>query len=71
MSDRAAHVVSQVGGGVAVGSAFAGWIIENHQLISGIGVLVGIAVAVGGFLVSWYYKHKQTQILERGGRNVD
>ena len=31
-----------------------GWIMSSE-----FGVLVGIILGVGGFLVNWYYKHKE------------
>lgn len=31
-----------------------GWIMSSE-----FGILVGIILGVGGFLVNWYYKHKQ------------
>lgn len=37
----------------------AGMTISGWLLSSEFAVLVGIFIGVGGFLVNWYYKHKE------------
>ena len=36
------------------GASILGWIMSSE-----FGILVGIILGVAGFLVNWYYKHKQ------------
>lgn len=35
------------------GASILGWMMSSE-----FGVLIGILLGVGGFLVNWYYKHK-------------
>ena len=35
------------------GASILGWMMSSE-----FGVLIGIRLGVGGFLVNWYYKHK-------------
>lgn len=35
--------------------------VVSWFLSSEFGFLVGVVVAVGGFLINWYYRHKQDQ----------
>ena len=36
------------------GASILGWIMSSE-----FGILVGIILGVAGFLINWYYKHKQ------------
>lgn len=36
------------------GASVFGWLLSNE-----FAVLIGVLVAVGGFCVNWYYKHKE------------
>lgn len=36
------------------GASVFGWFVSNE-----FAVLVGVVIAVGGFLVNWYYRHKE------------
>lgn len=51
-ADKAATVGSNIQYTGATGSIIAG------LALSEIGVIVGIIVAVFGFFINWYYKHK-------------
>lgn len=43
----------------------AGTAVVMGLTLNNIAALVGMAVAILGLLVSWYYKHKATRLLER------
>lgn len=36
------------------GASIVGWIMSSE-----FGILLGIILGVGGFVINWYYKHKQ------------
>jgi hypothetical protein len=36
------------------GTSIFGWLTANE-----FAVLIGVAVAIGGFVVNWYYRHKE------------
>lgn len=36
------------------GTSIMGWVLSSEFTI-----LIGVMVAVGGFLVNWYYRHKE------------
>ena len=36
------------------GTSVMGWVLSSEFTI-----LIGLMVAIGGFLVNWYYKHKE------------
>lgn len=36
------------------GASVLGWLMSSQA-----GILVGIIIGVGGFLVNWYYRHKE------------
>jgi hypothetical protein len=36
------------------GASVFGWLLSNE-----FAVLVGVLIAIGGFCVNWYYKHKE------------
>lgn len=46
----AASKVTYTGAGASV----LGWLMSSQA-----GILIGIVLGVGGFLVNWYYKHKE------------
>lgn len=48
---------AQWGGGVG---AFWGWVTSNNVL----GV-IGVLIALAGFIVNWYYKHKHYKLAEK------
>ena len=52
----AASKASYTGASIAVVSG-----ISLNQL----GVIIGMAVAIGGFLVNWYYRHKTYQLRKK------
>lgn len=54
--------VPYVGAGVSFGSGIYGHF--NNVTWSDVGVLVGILVAIGGFLMQWYYRAKEIKIKE-------
>lgn len=39
---------------IGASTSIVSWILSSE-----FGVLVGICIGVGGFLVNWYYKHKE------------
>lgn len=42
------------------GTGFLGWLMENNVL-----GLLGVLIALAGFLVNWYYKHKHYKLAEK------
>lgn len=60
--EHAAQVATQCGAGLAVCSGMARWLIENHTLISSIGVMVGILVGVCGLLANVYFKWRAERL---------
>ena len=36
------------------GASVLGWLMSSQA-----GILIGILIGVGGFLVNWYYRHKE------------
>lgn len=36
------------------GASILGWVMSSE-----FGILVGLLLGVGGFLINWYYRHKQ------------
>lgn len=56
---KAAQVATGAGSAVAVGSSVAG--ITTHELIWATGVLCGSVAAIGGFVVTWYYKREENR----------
>ena len=38
------------------GTSVFGWLLSNE-----FAVLIGVLIAVAGFLVNWYYRHKEHQ----------
>lgn len=55
----AGQKVAQVGGGLAFSSGIAKWIGDNHDLLAGAGVIVGIALGLAGFLVQYRYQKRR------------
>jgi len=55
------HKTAQLGGGLAVGSGFAKWISENHDLLAGLGIMVGIAVGLVGLYVQYHFQKKRDE----------
>lgn len=55
-ADKAATVGSTIQFSGATGSIVAG------LALSEIGVIVGIVVAICGFFINWYYKHKSYKL---------
>ena len=58
---QVAQAAEKTGAAVAAGGGFWLWLAENQQAIAALGVLVGIAVAVAGFIVNWVYQHKRSK----------
>lgn len=57
------QVVTSVSDKVTLGGAgtgVLGWATDNNTL-----GLIGVLIALGGFLVNWYYKHKHYKLAER------
>jgi len=42
------------------GTGVLGWLIDSNVL-----GLVGVFIALAGFLVNWYYKHKHYKLAEK------
>lgn len=42
------------------GTGVLGWFMDNNVL-----GLVGVFIALAGFLVNWYYKHKHYKLAEK------
>lgn len=42
------------------GTGIVGWLMESNVL-----GLIGVCIALAGFLVNWYYKHKHYKLAER------
>ena len=47
------------GAALTVFSGLAGWISNNYQLLSGVGVLCGVIVGVTGLLISRHYQRRR------------
>ena len=54
----AASKVGQVAAVGTAGGSFLGFLNEYA-------VVIGLIIAFGGFLVNWYYKHKEYKLHER------
>lgn len=62
-SDHIEQVATAVADKVTIGGAstgFLGWLLDNNVL-----GLIGVGIALAGFLVNWYYKHKHYKLAER------
>lgn len=42
------------------GASVMGWVLSSE-----FGVLIGLLLGLGGFLVNWYYKHKEDKRQQR------
>lgn len=63
LSEHAEQVATAVADKATLGGAgtgVVGWLMENNV----VGV-IGVAVALAGFLVNWYYKHKHYKLAEK------
>ena len=58
-ADKAATVGNTIQYSGATGSIIAG------LALSEIGVIVGIVIAIFGFFINWYYKHKSYKLQEK------
>ena len=61
MSDPTTHTVDATMAAIGskatytgAGASVVGWLMSSQA-----GILVGIIIGVGGFLVNWYYRHKE------------
>ena len=61
MSDATTHTVDATMAAIGskatytgAGASVLGWLMSSQA-----GILVGIIIGVGGFLVNWYYRHKE------------
>ena len=61
MSDTTTHTVDATMAAIGskatytgAGASVLGWLMSSQA-----GILVGIIIGVGGFLVNWYYRHKE------------
>ena len=61
--ERIYKAMEQGGGSLAFFSGITQWISENHLLLAGLGIIVGMLVGVGGLILSWHYKRVYAQIL--------
>lgn len=63
MNEHVEQIVTATADKVTVGGAATGalgWLMNNNVL-----GLIGVLIALGGFLVNWYYKHKHYKLAER------
>lgn len=63
MNEHVEQIVTAAADKVTVGGAATGalgWLMNNNVL-----GLVGVLIALAGFLVNWYYKHKHYKLAER------
>lgn len=42
------------------GASLMGWVLSSE-----FGVLIGLLLGLGGFIVNWYYKHKEDKRQQR------
>lgn len=56
---QVAQAAERGGATVAAGGGIWLWLAENQQAIAALGVLIGIALGVAGFIVNWIYLHKK------------
>lgn len=56
-----AQAAQKSGATVAAGGGVWIWLAENQQAIAALGVLIGIALGVAGFIVNWVYQHKRSK----------
>ena len=61
MSDATTHTVDATMAALGskatytgAGASILGWLMSSQA-----GILFGILIGVGGFLVNWYYRHKE------------
>ena len=61
MSDTTTHTVDATMAAIGskatytgAGASVLGWLMSSQA-----GILIGIIIGVGGFLVNWYYRHKE------------
>lgn len=61
MSDATTHTVDTTMAAIGskatytgAGASILGWLMSSQA-----GILFGILIGVGGFLVNWYYRHKE------------
>lgn len=61
MSDATTHTVDATMAAIGskatytgAGASILGWLMSSQA-----GILFGILIGVGGFLVNWYYRHKE------------
>lgn len=62
-SEHIEQVATTVADKVTLGGASTGvlgWIMNNNVL-----GLIGVCIALAGFLVNWYYKHKHYKLAEK------
>lgn len=56
-----AQLAQKGGTGGAVGFGMWAWLAENAQAIGVLCAMIGAAVAVAGFFVNLYYRHKDSK----------
>jgi hypothetical protein len=69
-----ANKATHAGLAVSCTSGLAGWIAQNQDLLAGIGLIIGILMSIGGFLLNWYYRRahlKLAQEAQRGNRRKE
>lgn len=63
LTEHAEQVVTTIANKATYGGAiggFWGWLTSNNIL-----GLIGVLIALAGFLVNWYYKHKHYKLAEK------
>jgi hypothetical protein len=61
--------LTKVGFGGAASSPFINWAVQNSEIITlflGVG---GLAVAIAGFSMTWYYSHKRYLLILKEHKN--
>jgi len=63
--------VANAGSGIQYGGA--GGTVISGMALSEIGVIVGIVIAIFGFIVNWYYKHLsyKLQLKKLNSKDID
>lgn len=60
-AQQGAQVAQKGGAAVATTGGLWVWLAENAQAIGVLCAMIGALVAIGGFLVNWYYRHKASK----------
>jgi membrane protein DedA with SNARE-associated domain len=58
---QVAQAAERGGSTVAVGGGMWIWLAQNQEAIAALCAIVGLAVAVAGFAVHWWYLHRDSK----------